>query len=176
MIWKKYSAVSMTLQYEKDWGWISIKRNSCIIDMSFETLSLNGATIKIVHEYIYLCQKIQLGRHNFYMGADRRIRLDWAAGCLELKWMCNIHYLHLFIIRSFKFDTAEACNMGFQPNILIRSKAAEPYSPKHNESEKKNSKKKLEHVESGRNMLQNIIWASLIWAIPKPLQRAKNRY
>lgn len=59
-----------------------------------EGLGMNINKTKFMHNryvfrdsqpYIYLCQKIQLGRHNFYMGADRRIRLDWAAGCLELK-------------------------------------------------------------------------------------------
>ncbi|XP_026323476.1 adenylate kinase isoenzyme 1-like [Hyposmocoma kahamanoa] len=36
---------------------------------------VDGATLEVVHNYVYLSQNLQLGKHNFEQEADRRIRL-----------------------------------------------------------------------------------------------------
>ena len=43
------------------------------------SVTVEHALIETVKEYIYLGQKIQLGRSNFDKEADRRIQLGWAA-------------------------------------------------------------------------------------------------
>lgn len=47
--------------------------------VSLSPMTVNGAIVEVVREYIYLSQTIQLGRYNIYQEADRRICLVWAA-------------------------------------------------------------------------------------------------
>ncbi|CAG4978815.1 unnamed protein product [Colias eurytheme] len=44
-----------------------------------KSVIINESTLEVVQNYIYLGQNIQLGKHNFEVEANRRIRLGWAA-------------------------------------------------------------------------------------------------
>ncbi|KAJ0171013.1 hypothetical protein K1T71_013212 [Dendrolimus kikuchii] len=42
-------------------------------------VNIDGVRLEVVQEYVYLGQKIQVGRHNFEGEANKRIQLGWAA-------------------------------------------------------------------------------------------------
>ncbi|CAH2087617.1 unnamed protein product [Euphydryas editha] len=42
-------------------------------------ITVEGITLEVVHEYVYLGQILQLGKNYFEREADRRIQLCWAA-------------------------------------------------------------------------------------------------
>ena len=44
-----------------------------------EPIAVNGSTLEVVREYIYLGLTLQLGKNNFERETSRRIQLGWAA-------------------------------------------------------------------------------------------------